>query len=51
MPGIFIAAFVVFVVFVVALFAVLIIFKGFRPKNANEMDWDVTPHHDSNSSL
>jgi hypothetical protein len=46
MPGIFIAAFVAFVVFVVLLFAVLIIFRGWRLKNANETDWDITTHND-----
>jgi hypothetical protein len=51
MPGIFIAAFAGFVVLVILLFAVLIIFKGFRPKNANELDWDYSSHYDSNSSI
>ena len=47
MPGIFIAAFVAFVVFVILLFAFLIMFRGWRLKNANENDWsDITTHND-----
>jgi|RhiMetdeSRZDD1v2_1073273.scaffolds.fasta_scaffold4921440_1 hypothetical protein len=50
MPGIFIAAFVVFAVLVIIFVVTGFLFRGYRLKNANENDFDFSPHYDSTTN-
>ncbi|WP_157592096.1 hypothetical protein [Solirubrobacter soli] len=49
MPGIFIAAFVVCAVLIIGFVVTGFLFRGYHLKNANENDFDFSPHYDSNS--